>query len=95
MTGIVETLAKISCIQYLEEKHVRLTPEKSMNEFTIQKFNGNEREYQLRMSLFETKDYGKQYDFSEKGFVQIGVGEFIYIRWVSYTVYYTGYTKIQ
>ena len=36
------------------------------------------------MKLYTNKDYTKQRDFAEKGFVQVGVGEFIYIRYDSY-----------
>jgi len=83
-TKVVEKLAEISCAQYLEEKHVRLPPEKSINEFIIKNKNGTEHEYKLQMSLFPNKDYTEKHDFADKGFVQVGVGEFIYIRYNDY-----------
>ena len=73
---VIEDLANVTCRQFLEEKHVHLSMEKSVNEFEVE-----ERNYAVNMSLFETNDYSKPFTgFEEEGYVHVKVGEFIYVQ---------------
>ena len=49
---MIEDLANITCRQFLEEKHVHLSVEKS-----IQNFEVEDKNYKVNMSLYETNDY--------------------------------------
>ena len=73
---MIEDLANITCRQFLEEKHVHLSVEKS-----IQNFEVDEKNYKVNMSLYETNDYSSPFKgFEEEGYVHVKVGEFIYVQ---------------
>ena len=73
---VIEDLTNITCRQFLEEKHVHLSIEKSINSFDVE-----ERKYEVNMTLYETNDYAKPFTgFEDDGYVHVKVGEFIYVQ---------------
>lgn len=71
-----EEIANISCVQYLEEKHIKLTETASLN-----MLQAGPIQIETKMKLFQSKEYIEEVTgFQEKGFTQVGVGEFIYVQ---------------
>ena len=71
-----EWLANITCVQYLDEKHIKLSESSS-----IKMLQAGPVPIETKMKLFQSKEYIDEVTgFREKGYTQVGVGEFIYVQ---------------
>ncbi|CAG5109530.1 Oidioi.mRNA.OKI2018_I69.chr2.g4052.t1.cds [Oikopleura dioica] len=72
----IEDLANITCIQYLQEKHVRLPSSAAINNLQAGPVS-----IKTQMKLFNTAKFEEELeDLAEKGYAQVAVREFIYVR---------------
>ena len=71
-----ELLANVSCTQYLEEKHIKLSSADS-----VKSLKAGPITITTKMELFSSKQYTDEItELKERGYAQVGVGQFIYIQ---------------